>query len=215
MNPDVAMAIGCARVQVRPAFQALWGLDDALGRVLTNAADAMIARIRLAWWREALERLDREPPPREPVLEGLHRFVLPREVAGAALAGMEAGWSAIIGDDPITAAELDAYAAGRGGLLFRLGAALLGGPVANVAAAGEAWALVDLARHSTERSDIDAAIAAARARPSPRRWPKALRPLGMLAVLAQRDLAREPSAWEALGAPPRAARMLRHRLTGW
>jgi hypothetical protein len=42
-----------------------------------------------------------------------------------------------------------------------------------------------------------------------------LRPLGMLAVLAERDLKRGPARWEEPGAPPRAARMLRHRLTGF
>jgi phytoene synthase len=128
---------------------------------------------------------------------------------------MEDGWLAILGDEPVEAEALAIYAARRGGLMFALSARLLGGRAAHLVSAGEAWALVDLARHSIEPHDVDAALAAAHARQLPRRWPRALRPLGMLAVLAERDLQRGPPAWEEPGAPPRAARMLRHRLTGW
>jgi phytoene synthase len=183
--------------------------------VLVTGREPMIGRIRLAWWREALERLDRESPPKEPVLEGVATHLLPAGIGGAELAAMEDGWLAILGDEPVEAEALATYAARRGGLLFDFSARLLGGQVSQLAAAGEAWALVDLARHSTEPHDVEAALAAARARTLPRRWPRALRPLGMLAVLADRDLRRGPAAWEEPGAPPRTARMLRHRLTGW
>jgi len=128
---------------------------------------------------------------------------------------MEEGWLAILGDEPIEADALDLYAARRGGLLFTCAARLLGGDAPGIAAAGEGWALIDLARHSTEAHDIDAALAAARQRRLPGRWPRALRPLGMLAVLADRDRRRTPGQLEPPGVPPRIARMLRHRLTGW
>lgn len=222
MNSDLTLALGSAPEAARPAVRALWALDGALGKVLATGREPMISRIRLAWWREALERLDHEPAPKEPVLQALADHVLPRGLSGARLAEMEGGWGAVLHDQPVERADLDLYAAGRGGLLFRLTAQLLGDPheeVAQageeVAQAGEAWALVDLARHSIERHDIDAALAAARVRHLPRRWPRPLRPLGMIAVLAARDLARGQEAWEEPGVPPRQARMLRHRLTGW
>lgn len=213
MNPDIAFALGSAPVLVQPALYALWQLDDALGRVLANGREAMIARIRLAWWREALERLDREPPPKEPVLEAVAAHLLPAGLTGAELAEMEPGWAVLPGDQPITPDELESYAHARGGSIFRLSAKLLGAELA-AEAAGEAWALVDLARHSTERADIDAALTAARTRTLPTSWPKPLRPLGMIASLAARDLERGPERWEQPGSPPRIARMLRHRLLG-
>jgi 15-cis-phytoene synthase len=215
VNAEIVFALSSAAEPTHKALIALWSLDDALGRVLSTGREPMVGRIRLAWWREALERLDRDNPPAEPVLQAVAAELLARGVTGASLAAMEEGWSAILHEEPVQAAELDLYAARRGALLFTLAARLLGGAVDNVAPAGEAWALVDLARHSSERSDVDAALAAARARRLPRRWPKALHPLGMLAVLAARDLRRGPDQWEAPGAPPRTARMLRHRLTGW
>jgi phytoene synthase len=215
MNPDLALALGSAPAAIRPALAALWALDEALGKVLVTGRDPMISRIRLAWWREALERLDRDPPSKEPVLEGVATHLLTAGISGAELAGMEDGWLAILGDEPVEAEALATYAARRGGLIFDFSARLLGGPSAHLASVGEAWALVDLARHSTEPHDVEAALAAARARQLPRRWPRALRPLGMLAVLAERDLRRGPAGWEEAGAPPRTARMLRHKLTGW
>ncbi|MDB5667110.1 MAG: hypothetical protein JWL74_60 [Alphaproteobacteria bacterium] len=214
MNADVALALASVPEPARPAAHALWSLDEALGRVLATGREPMISRIRLAWWREALERLDREPPPKEPVLEGLARDVLPLGITGAELAGMESGWALLPGDQPITREDLDAYATARGGVLFNSFARLLGSQC-DVASAGEAWVLVDLARHSAEVSDVEAALQAARERPLPRRWPKLLRPVGMLAMLAARDLKRGPERWEEQGSPPRSARMMRHRLTGF
>ncbi len=214
MNADVALALASVPEPARSAVHALWALDETLGRVLSTGREPMISRIRLAWWREALDRLDREPPPKEPMLEGLAREVLVRGVSGTELGEMEAAWALLPGDQPITREDLEAYAKARGGLLFGFTARLLGGD-GDIAPAGEAWALVDLARHSTESADVEAALAAARERKLPRRWPKSLRPLGMLAVLAERDLKRDPSRWEEFGSPPRTARMLRHRLTGF
>ena len=215
MNPDVALALGSAPEAVRPALVALWALDHALGQVLAIGREPMISRIRLAWWREALEKLDREPAPKEPVLQGLAAHVLDRGVSGAGLAQMEEAWLAILHDHPIETADLETYAAKRGGLLFRFTARLLGNSDSSAEAAGEAWALVDLARHSTEPHDVEAALTAAHSRTLPRRWPKHLRLLGMIASLTRRDLQRGPESWEEPGAPPRTARMLRHRLTGW
>ena len=42
--------------------------------------------MRLAWWREALQRLDTAPAPGEPVLRELAAAVLPLGVTGTALA---------------------------------------------------------------------------------------------------------------------------------
>lgn len=174
----------------------------------------MISRIRLAWWRESLEKLDREPAPAEPVLEALSHHVIPRGVTGAELAAMEEGWATLLSADPLTPEGLQAYAAARGGLLFRYSARLLGGGESGAEAGGEAWALVDLARHSADPEDSGAALRAAQERQVPRSWPSRLRPVGMLAMLARRDSERGAERWEPQGAPARMLRMLRHRLSG-
>jgi 15-cis-phytoene synthase len=214
LDPDRRLALAYVPSGRRPAVEALWRLDVTLGSVLAAGRDPMVSAIRLAWWRESLERLDREPPPAEPLLRALARHVLPAAVGGAELAGMEQGWSRLLTTDRLSAAELAEHAAQRGGRLFQISARLLGGEQAGVGEAGEAWALVDLARRCADPGDAAAALAAAAERDLPERWPARLRPLGMLAVLARRDAARAGRGFETRGAPRRMLRMLRHRLTG-
>jgi len=76
---------------------------------------------------------------------------------------------------------------------------------------------VDLARHVSERGQAGRILEAARPmleKSSLRHWPRRLRPLGMLAVLARRDARRGAAA---LGAPASRGRLLRvflHQMTG-
>lgn len=132
---------------------------------------------------------------------------------GAELAAMTGGWEELLAAEPPGEAALAHYAAARGGALFRHSARLLGLAEHPVEAAGRRWALVDLARRSADPGEAAAARAAAAREEEDAHWPGPLRPLGMLAMLAARDLARG-APWEAQGAPARMARMLRHRLTG-
>ena len=215
LDPDRVLALSYVPARHRDAIGALWRLDAALGAVLAGGREPLISRIKLAWWREALEKLDREGAPAEPVLEALGRHVVSDAVSGAALAAMEEGWSVLLADEPLSDEELETYAARRGGLLFLYSALLLGAAGgAELEKAGEAWALADLARHSGDPKESERAMEAARARGHDRRWPRALRPLGILYTLARRDCEPGRPVMEAQGAPRRMLRMLRHRLTG-
>jgi phytoene synthase len=214
LDPDRTLALAYVPARRRAAVGALWRLDVALGDALAAGREPMIARIKLAWWREALERLDRGPAPAEPVLRALAEHVLPH-LPGEALAGMEEGWAVLPSAETLAPSDLAAYASGRGGRLFALTARLLGGAQPGLEEAGEAWALVDLARHCTTSEDSDIALAAARERRMPQRWPAPLRPLGMLAALAVRDSDPARAPWERRGSPARMWRMLRHRISGY
>ncbi len=213
LDPERRLALIHVPAPRRGALEALWRLDVALGSVLATGTEPMISQIRLAWWREALEKLDRERPPAEPVLEALAREVVPAGVAGAELAAMEEGWAVLNATEPLGPEELRHYAEARGGRLFALSARLLGAEAPGVEAAGASWALIDLARRSGNAEEARAAVAAAGSARPDERWPPPLRPLGMLAALARRDAARGLPL-EAQGSPARMLRMLRHRLTG-
>lgn len=214
LDADRILALAYVPRDRRPAVEALWQLDLALGRVLAGGRDPMLSRIKLVWWRDSLERLDHAPAPGEPVLQALAAHVLPLGVSGADLAAMEEGWTLLLADAALGPDELAAYARARGGLLFRHSAILLGRPLdPELERAGEAWALIDLARHSNE-ADARAAFEAAAALRPGASWPAALRPLGMLGMLAARDAARGFGNFEPQGAPGRMLRMLGHRLTG-
>jgi phytoene synthase len=213
LDPDRRLALAYVPAAKRAALEALWRLDVTFASVLATGREPMVSRIRLAWWREALEKLDSAPAPPEPVLQAVARHLVPAGISGAELAEMEEGWSVLLTPEPLGPRELEAHAAKRGGRLFRLSAHLLGRGDAPVETAGEVWALVDLARHSASESDVREAVAAARDRALPIEWPRPLRPLGMLAMLAREDARRGAGAWQAQGSPARMLRMLRHRLT--
>lgn len=212
LDPDRILALAYVPATKRPALEALWRLDVTLGAVLAKGGEAMVTRIRLAWWREALERLDATAPPAEPLLQALAGQVLPAGVSGAELAAMEEGWEAIVAPRAIDAEALEIFARERGARLFNLSARLLGDDGFAADDAGRCWALVDFARHARDGRERDIAQAEARALALPRRWPFALRPLGMLAMLARRD-AQSPAPGRQ-GSPSRMVRMLVHRLTG-
>jgi phytoene synthase len=215
LDPDRTLALAYVPAARRAAVEALWRLDAALASVLSTGKEPLISQIRLAWWRESLEKLDTDRAPQEPVLQALAEHVVTAGISGAELSAMEAGWAVLLSAEPLSEADLELYASARGGLLFRYTARLLGEPApgAGIEAGGGAWALIDLARHSTDAPDAEAAAEAAR-RIEPYRWPARLRPLGMLAVLARRDAEPGRPRWEPQGAPRRMLRMMRHRLTG-
>jgi 15-cis-phytoene synthase len=211
LDPDLTLALSYVPARSRAALQALFALDAALGSVVAGGREAMIARIKLAWWREALEALDRKKPPAEPVLQALAEHVLPGGISGTELAAMEEGWALLLSEHPLTPEELMAYAEARGGILFACAARLLGGGEAD----GRGWALVDLARHCGNEEELDSALRVARQLPRTPRQPSRLRPLGMLASLARRDADEGRPRWERQGSPRRMLRMLRHRFTGF
>ena len=213
LDADRVLALAYVPTARRAALTALWRLDVALGAVLAGGNEPLISQIKLAWWRDSLDKLDREKAPAEPVLQEVAQHVLPL-VPGSELSAMEEGWGVLLSQDALTPEDLASYAAGRGALLFRHSATVLGEQLpSEMETAGEAWALVDLARHSNP-ADAESAMAAAAERLRPLRWPSPLRPLGMLAALAARDVQRGLGNLEQHGAPGRMLRMLRHRFTG-
>src|SRR4029453_18397515 len=167
MDPERQLALAYVPASRRAAVEALGRLDVTLGSVLATGSDPMISRIRLAWWRESLEKLDQARPPAAPLLEAVAGHVLPAGVSGAELAAMEEGWDALLSDEPLGSDALDLHARARGGRLFEYSARLLGEGTPQVAKGGGAWALVDLARRVGSEEEIVTALAAARTRAVP------------------------------------------------
>jgi 15-cis-phytoene synthase len=205
LQPEAQLALAYTPRARRDGLAALLALDATLAAVLRTTREPMVGQMRLTWWHDALTRLDAGPPPAEPVLAALTQHVLPHDVTGTELAGLVEGWEALLEDDPLPDAALQAFAAGRGGRLFVLGGRVLGSDFAGLQPAGEAWALADLTAHSRDAALATRARAAAAERSVPGGWPRAARPLGVLLRLV-RDA----------DAPPfkRLRGVLWHRLTG-
>ena len=205
LGPDRALALLHLPADSRPAVEALWLLDATLGDVVARATQPTLGRIKLAWWREALERLDRQPPPPEPRLRAAADHLLPRGVTGAELAGLETGWSALL-DDPVD----PALVAERGALLFAIAGRVLGGGDERLAPVGAVTALASVARRGLP--DLLAAAEPYALGLRGHRFPRRLRGLTMLARVAMRDLAGPP--FEPEGSRGRILAMLAHRWSG-
>src|SRR3546814_7084536 len=98
LDPDRTLALSYVPAKHRPAVEALWRLDAALGAVLAGGREPLIGQIKLVWWRDALEKLDRERAPAEPVLRAVAEHVVPI-VPGAALAEFEEAWSVLLNQE--------------------------------------------------------------------------------------------------------------------
>jgi 15-cis-phytoene synthase len=185
-------------VELRPAFDALFAIDDAMGDVVVRSTQPALGAIKLAWWRERLEELDQGKVPAEPRLQSVANELLPRGIEGADLAGIESGWAELLAERPDPENVLE-----RGVKLFALAARLLGTSSAALPSAGRLFVAGSLQQRSL-------GVPGAFVVTDLPRFSRRLRPLTALAALAKRDLSRE----EPEGAPGRAWTLLKHRLTG-
>ena len=186
--------------ELRPAFDALFAIDDVMASVVVSATQPALGAIKLAWWREALQRLDHAPSPPEPRLCAAAAELLPRGISGTELAELEQGWATLLDDAP--SVELVER---RGVMLFHLLARLLGIHDPRLDAAGALFARMNL----TRRGIADLREGAGSVLP---RFPMRVRPVTALAALAVRDARRSEVEPEAT--PGRSWALLRHRFTG-
>ena len=167
--------------------------------VVARSTEPALAAIKLAWWRERLEELDQDKIPAEPRLKAAAVELLSRGISGTDLAGLEAGWAALLQE------RVDREAVLSGGAtLFALAARLLGqNSPAFIDTHGRLHVAGKLRRRRLAPPGLIVRIESPRV-------PRRFRPLTGLAALARRDLGRP----EPEGTPARAWTLLRHRLTG-
>ena len=173
--------------------------------MVASSTQPALGAIRLAWWREALERLDHTTPAPEPRLQAASRELIAREISGKILATLEDGWATLLDEAP----DLERIAK-RGALLFEVAAKLLDGADPKLAAAGRLFALRQVARKQllTPSSSL-----AELRQLAGHRFPRKLRPLTAFARLSARD-AGQQRAIEPEATPGRAIALLSHRLFG-
>lgn len=214
-DDELTAAIGADRVlmlrllrdDLRPAFEALWQLDAAMGEVVARSTQPALGAVKLAWWGERLDELDQGIVPAEPRLRAASEHLLSRGITGSDLATIEDGWATLLDAEPNPERIAD-----RGSKLFRIGGRLLGADDAKLDDAGAIYALVFVARRGIDDYLHVHGVTDA-VRLSRYRYPRALRPLTALARLALLDMRRGPP-FEPEGTPPRLAAMLRHQWTG-
>lgn len=216
---DRYLATLYAPADKRPALFALYALDLELAEVVRTTSEPMLGQIRLAWWRERLQGLDRGERPGQPVLDALAEHVLPHEVSGAGLEPLEDANLALL-----EGGSIEAHASARGRLFGAaarlLAPALDAEAIAAAERLGAGWAAVEAFRQGLFVPDETGAAMAERWL-EPAGLPSAVRPVTALAALARRDLAAlrraglDPAKvdWRR-GTPARQARLLWSIVTG-
>jgi phytoene synthase len=154
----------------RDDLAALYLYDHELARARRAASNALLAEIRLTWWREALDEIFAGGPVRRhptalALGEAVRRRGLPREL----LEAMIDGQIAALGMTSVGEAEALAWADAVQGSVARLAAAILDRSASSQAAApaGRAWGLAlllraGLADRATLADPLRRAIAEAR-----------------------------------------------------
>ena len=176
----------CARL----AILGLLALEQRLATVISMGGEAMIAQIKLAWWRERLSEPSAAWPSGEPLLEHLRgvdadfaRWVL-----------LVDGYESFLAED-FGRAELTTYLRGKAlGWSAVADAVGDGTPNAPVEQAASELALFELDGKLTEPSEVALLDETAGKQKWERtRLPNALRPLAVLHSLARRARSREQS----------------------
>ena len=173
--------------------------------MVASSTQPALGAIRLAWWREALERLDKSPPPPEPRLQAVAEELLPKAITGASLAGLEDGWATLLDEQP----DIERISE-RGVRLFAIFSSLLGAQDRLLDPAGRLFACEQVKRKQLASVPYPSEEIHSLAG---HRFPRRLRPLTALARLAARDVKQAP-AIEPQATPGRAAALLSHRLFG-
>ncbi|WP_395394955.1 hypothetical protein WBP07_06385 [Novosphingobium sp. BL-8A] len=183
------LALAYAPSPARLPTLALLALDQRLAGLLRHSREPMMAQIRLAWWRETLDRDAGEWPEGEPLLAALRSW----NGKHRALVKLVDGWEALTGEAPLAPSALEEMVEGRAAAFAGLAHALGREREAETARAlGRRWALADLStklNHPGESVVVRRLAQAEAGRAS--RVSRTLRPLAVLEGLARDAMASE------------------------
>lgn len=187
LPPEITLALAWSGVAVRAPLAVAFQLDRRLARIVQRTTEPMLGQMRLAWWREALDKPWDERPTGDAVLDGIGRHWQGREQA---LIQMVDAWELFVTAQDLGPAEATRFGAGRGAFF----AALVPDPdetplVPRLLAAGHCWAAADASQAVSRPEERGALIASgAAARRGTGRMSGEWRGLAVLGALGARSL---------------------------
>lgn len=200
-DPDRLIALSYAASDVRPKLELAFALDTALADVLRAVREPMIARIRIAWWREQLEALAHgQAAAPEPLLTAIGK-VFEAETVNA-LCALPDAWDMLTDTAPEIGAILE-FSRLRGAGLNTVS------PDAALTKVMSFWSLADFAAHCSDPALAEQARAEAR-RCAPASLKGIPRSFRVMAGLARDDLMRPEKRQP--GSPSRLLRAFRHAM---
>ncbi|MGI9435841.1 MAG: phytoene/squalene synthase family protein [Geminicoccaceae bacterium] len=126
-DPDRYLATLFAPPETRDALFALYAFNHEIAKVRWMVREPMVGLIRLQWWRDALDGIDRNDVLAHPVVQGLHRAISVRglERAGLDLA-IDAREQELEAPPPADLPALERHLAATSGTVVRAALSILG-----------------------------------------------------------------------------------------
>lgn len=188
MPPELQLALAYTPVKLRPKLAALFAFDQRLARIVSKTSEPALGQIRLAWWREVLEKPIAERPQGDLVLDLLGTSWANAETE---LIGMVDGWEELVAQEQIAPDDLKHYASGRSQVFTILYPTDDLDLCARIRMAATRYALADAAVHLSEPDERELFLACGLSDSCPNlRLPRELRGLAVLEALAMRSLKR-------------------------
>jgi 15-cis-phytoene synthase len=205
LSADQQLCLAYAKSAARTSLTALFAIDQHLERIALGAREPMVARIKLAWWRE--QGFVRGAGD---LTSELATLATATDLGVPFLCRMVEGWDALLARETDQAAGFGPYAGGRGTAFFELAALLMRTKLtSDQAKIGDAWAFADLAEKHPDPGLVPILEEEAERRFNAihRAALKELPlPLGILAILARSDATRRAGKRWRAGSPMRIGR---------
>jgi 15-cis-phytoene synthase len=149
---DQQLALAWTALKHRPSLHSFFMADAFFGHIALSTSDPLLARIKLAWWREqGLESDKLDLHLSTEVNRPLHS--IPESQSW--LQANVAVWDQLIEQWPPDAHQIAAYAACRGALLAKAVNLVLSGDAAAMEQPLARWAARNLSRHTNTQSVRD------------------------------------------------------------
>lgn len=181
------IALGYCALGTRAMLGAVLALDYRLSQLVARTSETMLGQMRLAWWRETLQRPPAARPQGDAVLDAIGASW---GEDCASLIALVDGWEHLLRPEPLDETAAHAFAAGRAAALV---AACGYDPAcsAPAATAARVWALADLAGKVTNSAERVMLVRLGRAEAQARtRLSSQGRPLAVLGALGAHALER-------------------------
>lgn len=135
-DPDRYLTTLFAPAENRPALFALYAFDHEIAKVRRLVREPMAGLVRLQWWRDALDGIEKDDVVPHPVVHALHQAkrCLDRQLLLRAIDGRE---RELEGAPPSDMDRLERHLAATGGSIVEAAAVVLGGTDRKVGATVE------------------------------------------------------------------------------
>lgn len=119
LTPPQRLALRYAPAEWRDELRALLLLDVRLGSVVQRGSEPLLTRIKLAWWREALEKNADARPKGEPLLAEISTLEAAgcRAIIASAIVLVDA-WEEVADREAVDAEAVERHSAGRAEAVF-------------------------------------------------------------------------------------------------